>query len=66
MAEEINLETKLRPPDANGWRVTPTITLKEGQWVDNPASTKPESNVWGPCRVKLWIAPDRGRTLEVF
>lgn len=64
---KIDLTERLRPEDANGWRVTPTITIAEGDYVDDPSKFRDgePGRVYGPARVKLWVSPAQKR-LEVW
>lgn len=63
----VDLMQMLNQPDENGWRWTPTIELKQGEYVDDTSKFRDgePGRVYGPALVELEIGPGGGRTLRV-
>jgi hypothetical protein len=62
----INMEVYLLDI-GNGWLETPEVEITHGQWVDDPSKSRDgePGRLYGPAKVTLAIAPDKGRTLQV-
>jgi hypothetical protein len=63
----IDLMEMLAQPDEEGWRWTPTIELKTGEYVDDPSKFRDgePGRIYGPALVELEVSPSGSRTLRV-